>query len=231
MQPFFQTQVQPTIQQEVPQLSTVTATTPAVSSVPRMTPVSASKRVVVSAAPPIKSEIVQAKPQPPKSRIVAQVPPTHQQQVAPAPPVLPRSSPPVQQPTPPLQVQQPQIQQQQQNVLQPAPQPPAPAPPAAPAPGTATNTITVGPDQQQVFYTVSGEDGKTQQYMMLCPKDMDQNTLITTLVRQISADPTNKGKKTIRITQHKSAPGGMLCLTKQNHGHQKGGGARGHRGT
>jgi hypothetical protein len=70
----------------------------------------------------------------------------------------------------------------------------------------ATNTITVGPDQQQVFYTVSGEDGKTQQYMMLCPKDMDQNTLITTLVRQISADPTNKGKKTIRITQHKSTP-------------------------
>ena len=70
----------------------------------------------------------------------------------------------------------------------------------------ATNTITVGPDQQQVFYTVSGEDGKTQQYMMLCPKDMDQNTLITTLVRQISADPSNKGKKTIRITQHKSTP-------------------------
>ena len=41
---------------------------------------------------------------------------------------------------------------------------------------------------------------------MLCPKDMDQNTLITTLVRQISADPSNKGKKTIRITQHKSTP-------------------------
>ena len=76
----------------------------------------------------------------------------------------------------------------------------------------ATNTITVRPDQQQVFYTVSGEDGKTQQYMMLCPKDMDQNTLITTLVRQTSADPTNKGKKTIRITQQKSSPGGMSLL-------------------
>ena len=88
-------------------------------------------------------------------------------------------------------------------------QTPAPASAVAPTSGAATNTITVGPDQQQVFYTVSGEDGKTQQYMMLCPKDMDQNTLITTLVRQISADPTNKGKKTIRITQHKSAPGGM----------------------
>ena len=69
-----------------------------------------------------------------------------------------------------------------------------------------------GPNQQQVFYTVSSEDGKTQQYMMLCPKDIDQNTLITTLVRQISADPTNKGKKTIRIIQHKSAHGGMSLL-------------------
>ena len=48
--------------------------------------------------------------------------------------------------------------------------------------------------------------------MMLCPKEIDQNTLITTLVRQISADPTNKGKKTIRITQHKSAHGGTSLL-------------------
>ena len=114
-----------------------------------------------------------------------------------------RSPPPVQ--------QQPQPPQQQQQIIRPQVQQ-TPAPPASVAPtsGAATNTITVGPDQQQVFYTVSGEDGKTQQYMMLCPKDMDQNTLITTLVRQISADPTNKGKKTIRITQHKSAPGGML---------------------
>ena len=94
-------------------------------------------------------------------------------------------------------------------------QTPAPTSAVAPTSGAATNTITVGPDQQQVFYTVSGEDGKTQQYMMLCPKDMDQNTLITTLVRQISADPTNKGKKTIRITQHKSAPGGMYLLYRK----------------
>ena len=65
------------------------------------------------------------------------------------------------------------------------------------------------PDQQQVFYTVSSEDGKTQQNMMLCPKNTDQNTVIKTIVRQISADPTNKGKKTIRITQHKSSPRGM----------------------
>lgn len=60
-------------------------------------------------------------------------------------------------------------------------------------------------DQQQVFYSVTGEDGKTQQYMMLCPKDMDQNTLIQTLVRQISSDPTSRGKKTIRITQQKKS--------------------------
>ena len=48
--------------------------------------------------------------------------------------------------------------------------------------------------------------------MMLCPKDMDQNTVITALVRRISADPTNKGKKTIRITQQKSSPEGMFLL-------------------
>ena len=47
--------------------------------------------------------------------------------------------------------------------------------------------------------TVTYEDGKTQQYMMLCPKEMDQNALIQTLVKQLSADPTAKGKKTIRI--------------------------------
>ena len=71
----------------------------------------------------------------------------------------------------------------------------------------------MGPDQQQVFYTVTSEDGKTQHYMMLCSKDIDQNTVITALVRRISADPTNKGKKTIRITQHKSAPGGIYLFT------------------
>jgi hypothetical protein len=49
------------------------------------------------------------------------------------------------------------------------------------------------------YFLVTYEDGKTQQYMMLCPKEMDQNALIQTLVKQISADPTAKGKKTIRI--------------------------------
>ena len=70
------------IRQEVPQLSTVTATTPAVSSVPRMTTVAPAvpapapqvptKRVVINAAPPahapVKSEVV-TKP------IVTQQPP------------------------------------------------------------------------------------------------------------------------------------------------------------
>ena len=56
------------------------------------------------------------------------------------------------------------------------------------------------------MYTVTGEDGQTQQYMMVCPKDMDQQTLIQTLVKQISSDPATKGgKKTIRITQQKGA--------------------------
>ena len=62
------------------------------------------------------------------------------------------------------------------------------------------------PDQQQVLYSVTGEDGKTQQYMMLCPRDMDQNLLIQTLVKQVSSDPALKGgKKTIKITQQKGA--------------------------
>jgi len=192
------TQTQQVLQQ-VPQLSTMTATTPAVSSVPRMTPVTAShKRVVINAPPPpVKSEIVTksiVQAQQPRSRIVAQVPPRQVHQVH-------QASPPIRSP-PPIQQQPPQ----QQQIIRPQQVQQAPAA-VAPTSGAATNTITVGPDQQQVFYTVSGEDGKTQQYMMLCPKDMDQNTLITTLVRQISADPTNKGKKTIRITQHKSAPG------------------------
>ena len=66
--------------------------------------------------------------------------------------------------------------------------------------------VQVGPDQQQVLYSVTGEDGVTQQYMMLCPKDMDQNVLIQTLVKQISSDPATKGgKKTIKITQQKGA--------------------------
>ena len=79
----------------------------------------------------------------------------------------------------------------------------------APAPAVTSpskQVVTVGPDQQQVLYTVTGEDGKTQQYMMLCPKDMDQNVLIQTLVKQISSDPATKGgKKTIRITQQRGA--------------------------
>ncbi len=57
------------------------------------------------------------------------------------------------------------------------------------------------------MYSVTDEAGKTQQYMMLCPKDMDQNVLIQTLVKQIQSDPATKGsgKKTIKITQQKGA--------------------------
>ena len=68
------------------------------------------------------------------------------------------------------------------------------------------------PDQQQVFYTVTSEDGITQNYMIMCPKYIDQKTVITEIVRRISADPTNKGKKTIRITQQKSSHRGMSLL-------------------
>ena len=95
---FQQTQTQQ-VPQPVPQLSTVTATTPAVSSVPRMTPVTASqnKRVVINAPPPpVKSEIVTksiVQAQQPRSRIVTQVPPRqvlNQVQQAASPPIRSR---------------------------------------------------------------------------------------------------------------------------------------------
>ena len=63
-----------------------------------------------------------------------------------------------------------------------------------------------GPDQCQVFYTVSGENGYSQQFMMLCPKSMDQNEIVSTVIREASADPTIRGKKTIRITQQFVVP-------------------------
>ena len=63
-----------------------------------------------------------------------------------------------------------------------------------------------GPDQCQLFYTVSGENGYSQQFMMLCPKSMDQNEIVRTVVREASADPAIRGKKTIRITQQFVVP-------------------------
>ena len=63
-----------------------------------------------------------------------------------------------------------------------------------------------GPDQCQVFYTVSGENGYSQKFMMLCPKSMDQNEIVSTVIREASANPTIRGKKTIRITQQFVVP-------------------------
>ena len=61
-------------------------------------------------------------------------------------------------------------------------------------------------------YTVTSENGYTQTYMMICSKSLDQNTLINTLIKNISSDPNHKGKKTIKITQHKY---GAKKTTKQ----------------
>ena len=61
-------------------------------------------------------------------------------------------------------------------------------------------------------YTVTSENGYTQTYMMICSKSLDQNTLINTLIKNISSDPNHKGKKTIKITQHKY---GAKKATKQ----------------
>eukprot|EP00092_Neocalanus_flemingeri_P090714 GFUD01114902.1.p1 GENE.GFUD01114902.1~~GFUD01114902.1.p1 ORF type:complete len:2510 (+),score=681.34 GFUD01114902.1:132-7661(+) len=63
--------------------------------------------------------------------------------------------------------------------------------------------MQIGPDQQKVTYTVTSENGYSQTYMMICSKSLDQNTLINTLIKNISNDPNHKGKKTIKITQHK----------------------------
>ena len=69
-----------------------------------------------------------------------------------------------------------------------------------------------GHDQCQVFYTVRGENGYYQQFMMLCPKSMDQNEIVSTLIRSAStstwasANPAIRGKKTIRITQQFVVP-------------------------
>ena len=89
-------------------------------------------------------------------------------------------------------------------------QPPAPAPIQKKTVAQKQNKRTVpstdmqiGPDQQKVTYTVTSENGYSQTYMMICSKTLDQNTLINTLIKNISNDPNHKGKKTIKITQHK----------------------------
>jgi len=66
-----------------------------------------------------------------------------------------------------------------------------------------SSEVSIGPDQQKVTYTVTSENGYSQTYMMICSKTLDQNTLINTLIKNISNDPNHKGKKTIKITQHK----------------------------
>ena len=45
---------------------------------------------------------------------------------------------------------------------------------------------------------MTSENGYTQTYMMICSKSLDQNTLINTLIKNISSDPNHKGKKTIK---------------------------------
>ena len=86
----------------------------------------------------------------------------------------------------------------------PAPLPKKALPPPARQRKTVPSTdMQIGPDQQKVTYTVTSENGYSQTYMMICSKTLDQNTLINTLIKNISNDPNHKGKKTIKITQHK----------------------------
>ena len=67
--------------------------------------------------------------------------------------------------------------------------------------------MQIGPDQQKVTYTVTSENGYSQTYMMICSKTLDQNTLINTLIKNISNDPNHQGLLNFSATLH-SSPGG-----------------------
>jgi len=64
--------------------------------------------------------------------------------------------------------------------------------------------VGLSDDQQKVTYTVTGENGYSQTYMMICSKTLDQNTLVNTLIKNISNNPNYEGRKTVKITQYKN---------------------------
>jgi len=65
------------------------------------------------------------------------------------------------------------------------------------------SNLVVGPDQRQVFYTVTGDNGQSQQYAMM---DFRDPNLIHqfTQIRQI---PEVRGNRAIHIPQPRSGPG------------------------
>ena len=65
------------------------------------------------------------------------------------------------------------------------------------------SNLVVGPDQRQVFYTVTGDNGQSQQYAMMDFKDPNLIHQFTN-IRQI---PEIRGNRTIQIPQPRNEPG------------------------
>ena len=60
--------------------------------------------------------------------------------------------------------------------------------------------MQVNPDDQQVFYSLIGENGQADgEYLLICPKAWDQATLVEYLVEQVKSDPNSRGNITIEI--------------------------------
>ena len=80
------------------------------------------------------------------------------------------------------------------------------------------------PEQQKVTYTATSENGYSQTNMTICSKALDRNTLINTLLKNISNDPNHKGKTTIKITQQKygAKSSGKTMQAGQEHGNTMG---------
>ena len=69
------------------------------------------------------------------------------------------------------------------------------------------DTITVGPNQQKVMYTIIWDSGKKQNYMTVLPKSLDYDSLVKTISKHILNDPTtNKEKVKLHISKHDCSP-------------------------
>ena len=65
------------------------------------------------------------------------------------------------------------------------------------------SNLVVGPDQRQVFYTVTGDNGQSQQYAMMDFRDPNLIHQFTN-IRQI---PEIRGNRTVRVPQQRNGPG------------------------
>ena len=65
------------------------------------------------------------------------------------------------------------------------------------------SNLVVGPDQRQVFYTVTGDNGQSQQYAMMDFRDPNLIHQFTN-IRPI---PEIRGNRTTRVPQPRNGPG------------------------